>query len=162
SDWFFYNIENGNSNPGALPDGSASDQFVAETTAAGSEVLLTVPTIGWTPKDRNRRWGFSVAKYGAQQNTECTVTGFPSWCNNDPGNGVRPNGSLLTGNDPADTSRPIGPSFVTDWMQHLAARNQSVGQGRVRLYALDNEPVLWNSTHRDVHPQPLSYDELWQ
>src|SRR5262249_21321155 len=117
---------------------------------------------GWTPKDRNRRWGFSVAKYGAQQNTECTVTGFPSWCNNDAGNGVRPNGSLITGNDPTDTSRPIGPSFVTDWMQHLAARNQSVGQGRVRLYALDNEPVLWNSTHRDVHPQPLSYDELWQ
>jgi hypothetical protein len=26
---------------------------------------------------------------------------------------------------------------------------------------MDNEPALWNSTHRDVHPQPLSYDELW-
>jgi glycosyl hydrolase family 44 len=162
SDWFFYNIENDNPNPGALPDGSASDSFVAEATAAGSEVLLTVPTIGWTPRDRNRRWGFSVAKYGAQQNTECTVTGFPSWCNNDAGNGIRPNGTLITGNDPTDTSRVIGPDFVTRWMQHLSARNQSVGQGRVRLYALDNEPMLWNSTHRDVHPQPLSYDELWQ
>jgi hypothetical protein len=25
---------------------------------------------------------------------------------------------------------------------------------------LDNEPMLWNETHRDVHPRPTSYDEL--
>ena len=45
SDWFFYNIENDNPNPGLLPDGSASDRFIDETRAAGGEVLLTVPTI---------------------------------------------------------------------------------------------------------------------
>jgi len=33
--------------------------------------------------------------------------------------------------------------------------------GGVDFYALDNEPVLWNSTHRDVHPDPLDADELW-
>ena len=27
-------------------------------------------------------------------------------------------------------------------------------------YILDNEPMLWNSTHRDVHPEPTTYDEL--
>ena len=32
----------------------------------------------------------------------------------------------------------------------------------MRFFALDNEPDLWNSTHRDVHPAPLSYDEIWQ
>ena len=32
----------------------------------------------------------------------------------------------------------------------------------MRYYALDNEPMLWNSTHRDVHPAPLTYDEIWQ
>ena len=26
---------------------------------------------------------------------------------------------------------------------------------------LDNEPVLWSFTHRDVHPNPTTYDELW-
>jgi hypothetical protein len=26
---------------------------------------------------------------------------------------------------------------------------------------LDNEPVLWSSTHRDVHPNATTYDELW-
>ena len=30
----------------------------------------------------------------------------------------------------------------------------------MKLYILDNEPSLWNSTHRDVHPDPLGYDEL--
>jgi len=31
----------------------------------------------------------------------------------------------------------------------------------VALYSLDNEVMLWNSTHRDVHPQPATYDEIW-
>jgi hypothetical protein len=159
SDWFFYNIENENPNPGQLPSGSASDRFIDETRAAGGEVLLTVPTIGWTPTDRARRWGFSVAKYGAQQQTECTATGNPSWCNPDAGNGVRTNGTDITGNDPTDTSRAVGPPFVTSWMQHIASR---VGTTGVRFFALDNEPFLWPYTHRDVHPAKPTYDELWQ
>jgi hypothetical protein len=28
------------------------------------------------------------------------------------------------------------------------------------MYILDNEPSLWNTNHRDVHPDPLTYDEL--
>jgi len=162
SDWFFYNIEEANSTPGQLPNGSAVDRFVDEARAASSEPIVTVPTIGWTPIDRTRRWGFSVAKYGAQQQTECTATGGASWCNPDAGNGLKPNGQPITGNDPRDTSRAIGPDFVTAWMQHLAQRTGRASQGGVRLFALDNETELWNSTHRDVHPQPTTYDELWQ
>lgn len=162
SDWFFYNIPDDNANPQNLPDGSASDLFADATRAAAGEPLITVPTIGWTPIDRTYRWGFSVARYGPQQATECTATGYASWCNPDAGNGIRPDGTPITGNDPQDTSRPVDPSFVTAWMGHLAARTGTAANGGVRLYALDNEPTLWNSTHRDVHPQPTTYDELWQ
>ncbi len=162
SDWFFYNIENANPNPSELPNNSSSDHFIDETRGAGGEVLLTVPTIGWTPIDRTRRWGFSVAKYGPQQQTECSVTGNPPWCQPDAGNGVKPDGTDITGNDPADTSRVVGPGFVTGWMQHIASRVGSAGAGGTRLFALDNEPFLWPYTHRDVHPQKTSYDELWQ
>ncbi|HXO42514.1 MAG TPA: glycoside hydrolase family 44 protein [Thermoanaerobaculia bacterium] len=162
SDWFFYNLPDDNSNPQSLPFGSSSDLFVGATRVAAGEPLITVPTIGWTPTDRSRRWGFSVAKYGPQQATECTVTGNASWCNPDAGNGVHPDGTPITGNDPHDTSRAIDPSFVTGWMAHLAAVAGTAGNGGVHLYALDNEPTLWNSTHRDVHPQPTTYDELWQ
>jgi hypothetical protein len=162
SDWFFYNLPNDNPNPQNLPDGSASDLFADATRAAAGEPLITVPTIGWTPIDRTRRWGFSVAKYGPQQATECTATGFASWCNPDAGNGIRQDNTPITGNNPQDTSRPVDPSFVTAWMGHLAGRTGTAANGGVRLYALDNEPTLWNSTHRDVHPQPTTYDELWQ
>jgi Glycoside hydrolase family 44 len=162
SDWFFYNLPDDNPNPQSLPFGSSSDLFVGATRVAAGEPLITVPTIGWTPTDRSRRWGFSVAKYGPQQATECTVTGNASWCNPDAGNGVHPDGTPITGNDPHDTSRAIDPTFVTGWMAHLAAVAGTAGNGGVHLYALDNEPTLWNSTHRDVHPQPTTYDELWQ
>ncbi len=162
SDWFFYNLPDDNPNPQNLPFGSSSDLFVGATRVAAGEPLITVPTIGWTPTDRSRRWGFSVAKYGPQQATECTATGNASWCNADAGNGVHPDGTPVTGNDPHDTSRAIDPSFVTGWMAHLAAVAGTAGNGGVHLYALDNEPTLWNSTHRDVHPQPTTYDELWQ
>ncbi|MEP7009428.1 MAG: glycoside hydrolase family 44 protein [Acidobacteriota bacterium] len=160
-DYLFMNIPEPNANPGALPNGSAADHFLDVTRAAGGEAILTVPTIGWTPKDRAVRWGFSVAKYGAQQQNECTINPFQG-CNADAGNGVKPNGTNVTGNDPHDTSREVGPSFVTAWMAHLASRYGTAAQGGIRLFALDNEPALWNSSHRDVHPNPLTYDELWQ
>ncbi len=152
-DWFFMNIAEDTDVP-RLPDGSTADRFVDDARADGAEPLLTVPLIGWTPRDRVKRWGFSVAKYGAQQQTECTRTGWPAWCEPDAGNGVAPSGANVTGNDPADTSVAIGTSFVTDWMTHLGPR--------VSWFALDNEPMLWNSTHRDVHPVPVDYAEIWQ
>jgi hypothetical protein len=162
SDWFFFNIPEDNANPGALPDGSATDVFVDDARAAGADPLLTVPMIGWTPKDRAKRWGYSVAKYGAQQQTECTATGWAFWCEPDAGNGRRASdGAWITGNDPTDTSRTVDPSFVTDWMQHLATRAATQGHAGVRFYALDNEPALWNETHHDVFPSPLTYDEYW-
>ncbi len=163
SDWFYMNIPSDIANPAALPDGSDADLFVAETRGAGAQVVMTAPTIGWTPKARQKDWGFSVSRYGAQTQTECTATGGAFWCTADAGNGVRSsNGQAISGNDPHDTSVEIGPDFVAGWMGHLQSRFGSAASGGVRYWALDNEPALWNSTHRDVHPSPLTYDELWQ
>ncbi|MBK9087602.1 MAG: glycoside hydrolase family 44 protein [Holophagales bacterium] len=160
-DWFFMNVPEDNPAPENLPFGSAADRFLAETRAAGGEPILTVPLIGWTPKSRAKSWGFSVLSYGAQTETECTATGGAFWCQPDAGNGIRPGGAFVTGNNPLDTSIAIAPSFVTAWMDHLAAQFGTAGNGGIRYYALDNEPALWDSTHRDVHPQPLTFDELW-
>ncbi len=159
SDWFFFNIVDGAST--TLPSGSTADAFMAETRAAGGEVLLTVPTIGWTPKDRQKRWGYSIAKYGAQQSNECIAANNASWCTADAGNGIRTNGTAITNNDPADTSTAIDPTYVTRWMQHIEAQFGTAGAGGVRFFALDNEPSLWPSTHQDVHPAKPTYDEIW-
>jgi len=73
---------------------------------------------------------------------------------------VYPNGSLITGNDPADTSLPIDPSFVQAWINHLMGQYGSATQGGVAFYNLDNEPDLWFETHRDVFPLALTYDQF--
>lgn len=149
SDWFFINYPYENDRPELLPHGSTSDIFVDGVLAQNGKVLLTVPTIGWTPKARAIDYGFSQQKYGPQQSR---ATERP-----DAGNGVFPDGRLIENNDPTDTSKRIGPDFVTRWMDHLKGRTSD----RVNDYALDNEPEIWHVTHRDVHPNPPTYDEIW-
>ena len=165
SDWFFENIPNPLPTDGrTLPNGSAADQFVEQDRRTGTKTLMTLPMTGWAAKRRppgdNHPYdcGFQVSRYGAQQQTDV----WDSNC----GNGVKPDGSLVTGNNPADTSVAIDPSFDQAWINHLIASYGKASAGGVAFYNLDNEPELWRSTHRDIRPQPLGYDELrdrtWQ
>ena len=167
-DWFYQNYT-GSGDPDQLPATSGADQFVLGARAAGAQAILTVPTIGRTSgPDRERRWAFSVADYGPQLQTECTYfpPPPPDWCQPDAGNGLcnsGPNcsGGRIVGNDPNDVSIPITPDFVGDWIDFVTSRVGSAVEGGVGYVALDNEPMLWNSTHADVHPAPAGYDEVW-
>lgn len=152
SDWYFENIPEDNANPGALPNGSTSDKFVEQDRRTGTKTILSMPLIGWTPKSRAYACGFSVARYGAQQSTD-------PW-RPDCGNGVKSNGSNVTGNAATDTSIAIGPQFLKDWIAHLKTLYGDAAHGGVKFYNLDNEPMLWDDTHRDVHPKPTGYDEM--
>lgn len=159
SDWFYENIPNPLPNDGrTLPEGSAADRFVEQDRRTGTKTLMTLPMTGWVAKRRppgdNHPYdcGFKVSRYGAQQQTD-------AW-DSDCGNGVRPDGSPITGNDPADTSMAVGTAFVQDWVRHLVAHYGRANAGGVKFYNLDNEPELWRHTHRDIRPQPLGYDEL--
>jgi len=165
-DWFFMNI------PDAFHDLDGKQYGLADWFLLGHragkvlparEVLFTIPTIGWTPKARERAWGFSVKKYGAQQQTE-------QW-NTDAGNGLKPDGTPITGNDASDTSIRIGPEWVAEWVLHMrdTLGGKTAANGGVRYFALDNEPDLWASTHRDIRTgdkqlkdPKLGYDELWE
>ncbi|RYE70700.1 MAG: LysR family transcriptional regulator, partial [Oxalobacteraceae bacterium] len=49
----------------------------------------------------------------------------------------------------------LSQSALTRQVQAIEASGDGVSQ-----YILDNEPALWNSTHRDVHPDAVTYDEL--
>jgi hypothetical protein len=155
SDWYFQNIPEDNPHPELLPSGSATDRFVEQDRRTGTQTILTAPLVGWTPKRRLPSHpydcGFKVSNYGAQDSVD-------PW-DADCGNGER-NGSLLTGNDPHDTSIEITSTFVISWIQHLVSRYGTAANGGVMFYDLDNEPMLWNSTHRDVHPDPTTYDEM--
>jgi hypothetical protein len=146
SDWYFENV----------PDESGvTDQFVEQDKRTGAETFLTVPLIGWTPKRRLAGHpydcGFKVSAYGSQDSVD-------PW-DADCGNGEQ--GSVpITGNDPLDTSVAITTTFAISWINHLTATYGAAAEGGVMFYDLDNEPMLWNSTHRDVHPAPTDYDEM--
>lgn len=156
ADWFFENIAEENPAPENLPDGSAVDRIIEQDRRTGTESIITIPLIGWTPKRRVTEHpfdcGFKVSKYGQQQYTD-------NW-DPDCGNGVKPNGQVLTGNDPRDTSEPVTPEFVEEWLAHLTGKYGLAADGGVQFYSLDNEPMLWHHTHRDVHPEPVTYNEL--
>ena len=148
SDWYFENV------PEQV---NAAGLFVEQDRRTGTKTLMTVPLIGWVAKRRPEGHpydcGFSINQYGAQQDADW------QW-DPDCGNGVRPDNSLITGNVPTDTSVIITSTFVAGWVNHLTAAYGAAEQGGVMFYDLDNEPMLWNSTHRDVHPDPTSYDEM--
>ncbi|HJZ92375.1 MAG TPA: glycoside hydrolase family 44 protein [Gemmataceae bacterium] len=143
-DWFF---KNGGS-PAKDEAQTGWVRFVRENQERGATAYVTAPTLGFVAKDRTS-YGFSVNKYGKQQATE---TGHP-----DVGSGLRPDGTPVTGNDWRDTSVEAGPKFIADGVR-LVVRHTRPG---TRYWALDNEPMLWHETHRDVRPKPLGYDELW-
>ena len=157
-DYYYENIPGATDRTQVPPLGNAADAFVSAARAAGSEALMTIPTIGWTPRADSPLQhpyfaGFSVAKYGAQQSTDLYDP--------DAGNGVRANGTPLTGNDPNDTSTAVDANFHKAWIAHFQSTFGGAANGGVKFYALDNEVMLWNSTHRDVHPQATTYDETW-
>ena len=74
-DYFYENIPGSHDRTQIPPIGNDADAFVGETLDAGSQPLMTIPTIGWTPRadsplEHPYFAGFSVARYGAQQYTD--------------------------------------------------------------------------------------------
>jgi hypothetical protein len=156
SDWYFENY----SQATGQQDTSGFNALVEKDAAVGAKTMGTVPVLGW------------VAKNG----TACSflTSAYPNQVATDPykpscGDGLYPqgmngctnsSGCNITGNDPAQTSQPVGPSWAGSWVSYLASKFGTAANGGVAIYDLDNEPAWWNSVHRDVHPLPSTYDEV--
>lgn len=142
ADWYFESLAEAGAKPGAMVDG-----FVRDSRAAGAKPMVTVPMLGWVARlgaDRALLPSFSVAKYGAQQAVD------PYYA--DAGNGVRPDGSKITGNDPHDAYVASSPATQKAWVRHLVETFGKASGGGVRFYATDNEASLAFETHRDIRP----------
>jgi hypothetical protein len=141
SDWYFESIGDSPATPGG--DG---DAYVSQSKAGGSQAAITIPTIGWVANlgpNGAKLDSFSVAKYGAQQKTD------PYW--SDAGNGVLLSGANVV-NDPNDANVPADVAFQQGWVDHLISNWGNSLSGGVKYYIMDNEPSIWQGTHRDVHP----------
>jgi Glycoside hydrolase family 44 len=150
-DWFFESVPETGETPGA-----SADAFITDARSAGAQPLVTVPMLDWVARlgdRRSRLASFSVARYGAQTSTDA------QWYQ-DAGNGVLAGGTPVRGNDPADANTRAGVRFQQAWVRHLVSTWRGAADGGVRYYVADNEPSLWHSTHRDVHPAGATMDEV--
>jgi len=158
SDWYF---QNGVGNTGQEATSEFNEQVIGDA-AIGAKTLGTMPVEGYVAKD----------------GTSCsyTATAFPQQYSFDPydsncGDGQYPDGvagcTSSTGcnipdppNEATVSGTPAGPAWDGDWVAYLVQTFGTAANGGVFSYDLDNEPAWWDGGHRDVHPNPSTYDEV--
>ncbi|HEX4340370.1 MAG TPA: glycoside hydrolase family 44 protein [Polyangiaceae bacterium] len=140
NDWFFENVET-----------TPYTQFLDENDAHGFQTALTVPMIGWVAKDTTS-FSFPVSEFGPAQKTDQYRPGA--------GNGMGKDGKPIKPGPPTRTSVQSTPEFVARWVRAIRERDAKQGHRSVDVYMLDNETAVWSFIHRDVHPEPVTYDEL--
>ena len=144
SDWYFRNVN-------YTSDRAYSwRHYLAENEANGLHSAITLPMLGWVAKDTGT-YGFPVARFGAQRAVD------PG--SGEGGDGHAPDGTPLVPAPPTLTSVEARPEFIAEWVK--AIRTADGDDRSATIYILDNEPMIWSTTHRDVHPTPLTFDELW-
>ncbi len=149
NDWFFENVDY------APRPGYTYLEFLKDNATHGVATALTVPTIGWVAKD-TQSVGFPKTEYPEQQT-------YDNW-RPQAGNGIAKSDgkTALAAGSPTRTSIPAPPEFIKKWVEAIRAFDAKTGKRSVNQYILDNEPGIWNATHRDIHPDPVTYDELVQ
>jgi hypothetical protein len=141
NDWFFENV------PGPAPLSKTLDTRAKQDR----KTALVVPMLGWVAKDTTS-FGFPRSKFPEQRK-------FDQY-RPDAGEGVRADGKPIEPGEPEQTSIAAPPELIEKWVRGLVEADKARGKSSIEMYILDNEPSLWNATHRDVHPRPLTYDEL--
>jgi uncharacterized protein (TIGR03437 family) len=150
SDWYFINGSQTSVIPPALPDGSSFDLFHEANLQTGAVSLGTISLMDWTPKD-DTSCSFSIAKYGAQQQTDPYAS--------DCGNGLLASNGDQIANDPNDAYQPMAQTYPNDWIAYLVKRYGSAGAGGVTLWSMDNEPEWWYGVHIDIFQKLGTYDD---
>ena len=160
SDWFFEEL------PGTPLPGNSFNPFADQVRTTGGKILATMPILGWLPNAKQRQCSFNTAKYGSQ----CKVDPYWNAC----GDGIvytsacgtptvqdgnLPSNPQYINNDPNDDYAQYDQNFQAQWVQSLISRYGQGSQGGVAIWSLDNEPIWWDDTHRDIHPNPYTYDE---
>jgi hypothetical protein len=144
TDWFFKNLTYT-----GRPKYSWAD-FLESDAQHGVQSTFVLPMLGWVAKDTTS-FAYPARDYPEQQNFESP---------GGAGNGRGKDGRFLKPPPQSATSRPAPPEFIAHWVGAIRERAKKLNTKP--LFILDNEPNLWDSTHHDLHPAPIGYDELWQ
>ena len=153
-DWEFRNVNYSGQG------GSAADAGVQGNQTAGATTLLTVPTLGYVARnDDVQTRSRNVPAQGGPplQPGSAAIQGY------DPAANRAATSVLSLARRPAAQSDGASPQatavYQDEWIHHLVTRFGGGSRG-VQYYAMDNEPDLWSSTHTDVHPTRMGYDDM--
>ncbi|KAG6874169.1 hypothetical protein C0995_005587 [Termitomyces sp. Mi166 len=132
SDWYFENRAS-----------DSADDWVGWVQNAGSATMLTVPALDWVSKD--------ASSYSYPRSIYPEQSGFDPY-NSDAGNGLFPNGSYVTPvPDQNNVYVPWNTSAAKQWLSGM--------KNKPTIVTIDNEIEIASSTHQDMHPIPVNYDE---
>ncbi len=156
SDWYFEDLQRTGTPGLQLPEGSYFNQFADQVRTTNGKILATANVLGWLPKAQ-RACSYSVAKYGQQ----CSTDPWWSSCGDGlhTGSGSSCGSAILT-NDPTDANFQVDQSYQQGWISYLLSRYGQGNQGGAAIWDLANEPIWWDDTNQDIHPNPYTYDEL--
>ncbi|KAG9033104.1 hypothetical protein FS837_002547 [Tulasnella sp. UAMH 9824] len=132
ADWYFENRGSDN-----------ADDWLGWVSGAGSKTIMTVPALDWVSKDTTS-YSFPKSIYPNQAK-------FDPY-NPDAGNGLLANGSSVS--PPPDPTR-----VYTTWNTTLAKKWLRGLVHKPDIVNIDNEIEIASSTHQDMHPIPINYDE---
>ena len=173
NDYYFENFSGSNS---MLPNGNNGNgtnfnDFMTSANSLGILTIGTAPVNGWVSNSTVKACSFPKS-YDANQK---------QYNSDNCGNGVDTNGTSLFGNNtiaqvtsiseppPAapgagnNTASWAASTWTGGWVDCLLTRGTSCASGPgkdVTIWDLDNEPEYWSAVHRDVHPNPMTYDEI--
>ncbi len=143
-DWYFRNLTY------TGRPGWSWATYLEANAEAGVQSVIVLPMMGWVAKDTTS-FSYPVREFPNQQDFEQS---------SGAGNGRDKAGKWLEAGSPTRTSVQAPPEFVAKWVKQI--REKATKLNTKVSYILDNEPALWNSTHHDIHPDPVGYDELWE
>jgi len=173
NDYYFENFSGSNS---MLPNGdngngTSFNSFLSAANTLGIATLGTAPVIGWVSNSTVNACSFPESADPNQK----------QYNSDNCGDGVAADGTNLEGNntiaaitsiaEPPPTA-PGGGNATSSWADGTWAGGwvhclltsgsncASSGGKDANIWDLDNEPEYWSAVHRDVHPSPMTYDEI--
>ncbi|KAF7324981.1 Glycoside hydrolase family 44 protein [Mycena kentingensis (nom. inval.)] len=134
NDWFFEN---------RVADPPDADAWISMARSGGSGTFLTIPALDWVAKDATS-YSYPMSVY-------------PDSVSQDPFNADAGNGHLANGS--AVTPTPDQTRAYTAWNMNMAKTWLAGLANKPDIVMVDNEIEIASSTHQDMHPEPVDYDE---
>lgn len=162
--YYFQNGNYGHNSPADRQPSGLPDQFITANRNAGTDSMLTIPTIGWVPKDDlPTSASINVGDGGPPISPGSDTAVYQGRVYNPAANRRRTSvpSRARKGQPFSDPPNLADPTVAQDeWVYHLVNRFGQASNGGVRIYEMDNEYDLWFLAHRDVRPVEVGYDEL--